>query len=333
MSVCIGLDAHARTCTYKAKNDNGDTVETKTIPSTKSALTELAETYPGATVVLEASAVHEWIYDTLTDHGINVFPAHPVNIRRTLGKKNDELDAGFLVDAYRIGALPRSYVPPPHIRQLRELARRRAFLVQQRTRYKNRIHGILKRRGVRFIDPDGQEDTAVFTTRNRKRLEAVGPEVVTLLELIDDLSARIRETNHQITSTVHSTDEIRRLTTIPGFGDLTALIVYAEIGDHTRFPHPDSVASYFGLVPSEHQSGDTHHRGRITGRGSSLAQWVLNQAAWAHVRSCPDSNITKAYKRIQKRAGKKRAIVAVSRRLAVTAFCILRDGSEFRING
>lgn len=94
MAVCIGLDAHHRTCTYKAKNENGDLLDEDTIPSTRQALLNLAEQYPGATLVLEASSVHEWIYDLLTDHGMHVVPAHPLNVRRTLGKgrKNDKLD-------------------------------------------------------------------------------------------------------------------------------------------------------------------------------------------------------------------------------------------------
>ena len=340
MSVCIGLDAHHRTCTYAVKNANGELVEEDTIPSLGHALLDLADRFPGATVVVEASSVLEWIYDTLTEHGVKVVPAHPLNVRRTLGKgrKNDKLDAGFLADMHRLGVLPTAYVPPKEIRGLRELVRRRAYLVQQRTRYMNRIHGLLKRRGVRILTDDGdgevEEVTDIFANRNRDRLLALNePEIPVMLRLMDHVTTEMKSATSSVERNARESEDVQRLLTIPGFGSLTALAVFAEIGDVSRFPDADHLAAYFGLVPTEDKSADTTKRGRITKKGSSLARWLLGQAAWAHVRCCPKSSIAKDYKRLSKKKGKKKAIVMVARKLAKVSYHLLKERREFTLTG
>jgi len=334
MALCIGLDAHAKTCVYVVKDDAGTTVDRGTLPSTPADLSLLAERYPGAEVVVEASSVTEWIVDRLTDLGMAVVPAHPVNIRRVLGKKNDEVDAGFLVDAHRLGCLPRSYVPPKPIRALRQLARRCAFLTKERTRFKNRVHAILKRRGIRFLDPDTEDDVPdVFARKHRDRLLAVDdPEIPVLLELIDAVTGKREALDEELLAVSQGTPDVRWLRTIPGFGPLVAVALYAEAGDLSRFRSADAFAAYLGLVPTEAQSGETRVRGHITRRGPGHVRWLLNQAAWQHARLCPSSSVTKDYRRLLRRAGRKRAITAASRRLARVGYCLLRERRPFTLN-
>jgi len=202
MGLVVGLDAHAKTCVYRVKDDDGTLVGEGTFPSTPADLSILAEAYPGATVVVEASSVTEWIYDLLTDRGMSVVPVHPTNIRRVLGMKRDEVDAGFLIDAYRLGALPRSYVPPKRIRALRQLYRQAAFLTKERTRLKNRVHAILKRRGIRLLDRDEEDVPDLFAMKHGDRLLVVGdPEIPVLLHLIDAVTEKhrfIQLRNHSI---------------------------------------------------------------------------------------------------------------------------------------
>lgn len=331
MAYIVGLDAHAKTSTFKVKDENGNLVATDTVPSTRASFIELARTYPSATVVVEASSVHEWIHDVLAAEGAEVFACHPVNIRRVLGKKNDEVDAGFLADAYRLGVLTRSYVPPHNIRALRQLCRRRAFITHETVRIKNRIHGILKRTGQRFQDDD--DDSNVFALKNRKKLETVDPEIPSLLTFLDVFRTERRRLERELATIADENEDVRRLTTIPGFGPFTAVTIYAEIGDVTRFRNANALAAYFGLTPSEIQSGETLVRGHITKRGNSQVRWLLSQASWIHVTTTPRSALTKAYKRTSKRTGKKRAIIATARRLAKITYHILHDKTAFQLNG
>lgn len=335
MGLCIGLDAHLRLCVYQVKDDSGNVVEKDSIPSKREALLELARKYPTATVILECSSVHEWIYDLLTTEGMHVVACHPQNIYRALGKKNDETDAGFLVDAYRLNALPRSYVAPQEIRRLRRMVRHRAFLTRERTRFKNRAHSIFKRRGIKLIDPTTNEETTeVFLKRLRAQVEQIDDfELPVLLDIVDAFSKRIDAAERRFSHEILTNEDAQNLATIPGFGSFTAFAILAEIGDVSRFRNADALASYFGLVPSEMQSGDSHVRGHITRRGSSLARWLLTQAAWTHVNTCPKSSLTKSYRKLSKKVGKQRAIIAVARKLVKISYWLLKEKRSFTLTG
>lgn len=325
MSVCIGLDAHTKTCTYRVKDHEGNLLGGDTIPSTREDLDLLLLEHPKATIVLEATIASRWIYDHLRESGADVHLIHPVNIRRTLGRKSDDLDAGFLADAFMLGALRECYVPPADIQVLRDLARSRTFLIRERTKVMNRIHAKLRGRGI--VNPEG----SVFSKKNRPwLLKQDEVEFPHLAQLIDHLSLAIKNTDRDIVQAMMRTPEIQLLESIPGFGPLTSLVLYAEVGDISRFPSAEHLCSYFGIVPGESQSGDVMHRGRITRRGSSLARYVLVQAAWMHVTHCPESSITKSYKRLAKRIGKSKAIVATARRLVKVSYHLLRDKRSFQ---
>lgn len=335
MSTYIGMDAHARTCVFKVKDETGKTIDSDSIPATRDALSLLAEKYPGATVILESSSVHEWIYDFLTELGMNVVACHPQNIRRVLGKKNDEVDAGFLVDAFLLDSLPKSYMPPKDVRELRRLARHRAFLANEKIRLKQRIHAILKRKGVKVFDAKtSDEATDIFLLRLRKELLRVeDPEVPIMLDLIDVFQKRIDAAEKRMISEIDKRPDAKLLTTIPGVGPYVALTLYAEIGDVTRFKTADQMTAYFGLVPSESQSGETTHRGHITRRGNAQVRMLLNQAAWIHMRFCKDGSLAKQHKKLAKKIGHKRALVAAQRKLVKIAFWMLKEKREFKIIG
>jgi hypothetical protein len=109
--VIVGLDAHMKTCVIVAKNEDGTLVESSSFETTRENLAELALRYPGAEIVLESSGVSTWIYEALKENGARPVAAHPVNIRRVLGTKDDRSDAEF----YRAGRLLSAIRPPPRV--------------------------------------------------------------------------------------------------------------------------------------------------------------------------------------------------------------------------
>jgi transposase len=200
---------------------------------------------------------------------------------------------------------------------------------------KSRVHGILKRKGIRIMDDKTEEDVSdVFAKRNRERLLMIhDPEIPVLLELIDAITEKRKEASEQLEKEAERNEHLRNLRTIPGFGALVAVTVYAEIGDVTRFRSAEALTSYFGQVPTESQSGETRVRGHITRHGPAAVRWAMNQAAWVHVNNSPTSSITKDFKRTLMRAGKKRAIVGVQRKLTKVCYWLLKENREFRMNG
>ncbi len=335
MSVCIGLDVHMKNSVYKVKDESGTLLDSGTIPTNRNEFTEIGKKYPGATVVMEACGVSEWVYDHFADIGLNPVLSHPVNIRRLLGKKNDDIDSGFLVDAYQMDCLPLSWVPPKRIRELRQLSRRCMFFTEERIRCKNRVHAVLRRKGIKVIDElTGEKASDIFVKKHRKFLRDVGdPDIGIMLDCLDFIDEKRKRIEKEIHLKVTHNDDMRILRTIPGFGPLVVLGVYSEIGDIYRFKNAEALGAYFGLVPRESQSGETHFRGHITHTGSPMVRWLLTQAAWVHVTVCPQSTITKKYRRLSKRIGKRRAIIASCRMMLKVCFHLMREKREFRPEG
>ena len=335
MSVCIGLDVHLKSSVYKVKDKSGTLLESGAIPTTREEFTKIGKKYPGATVVMEACGVSEWIYDHFAEIGLNPVLSHPVNIRRLMGKKNDDIDSGFLVDAYQLGCLPLSWVPPKRIRDLRQLSRRCMFFTDERIRCKNRVHAVLRRKGIKVINEStGDKASDIFAKKHHKFLIDVGdPDISTMLDCLDFIDEKRKWIEKEILLKVTQNDDMRILSTIPGFGPLVTLGVYSEIGDINRFKSAESLGAYFGLVPRESQSGETHFRGHITHTGSPMVRWLLTQAAWVHITVCPRSSITKKYMRLSKRIGKRRAIIAACRMLLKVCFHLMREKREFRPEG
>ena len=115
---------------------------------------------------------------------------------------------------------------------------------------------------------------------------------------------------------------VKTLTTLPGVGQFTALVMLAEIGDITRFPSARKLASWAGLTPTVRGSDRTVRHGHISKQGSAWLRWVLNQAAQTAKRS-PEFAAT--YQTIAKRRGKKIATIAISRKLLTRAWHLLAD--------
>lgn len=114
--------------------------------------------------------------------------------------------------------------------------------------------------------------------------------------------------------------EIELLTTIPGVGPYSALLIYAEIGDIRRFPGAEKLACYAGLVPGLEQSGPVVRRGGITRCGNPLLRWILVEAVWSHLRCAGETCLTRFFRRIVRRKGggsraRKQAAVATARKL------------------
>jgi transposase len=122
---------------------------------------------------------------------------------------------------------------------------------------------------------------------------------------------------------------IARLRTIPGVGPRTAEILVACIDDAKRFKNGRQVSQYFGLVPRQYQSGETDRNGRITKRGNPLARTILVECAWASLRYNPWAK--DAYDRIcgKQKTRKKKAAIALARKIAVLAWAMLRDEKDW----
>jgi transposase len=148
------------------------------------------------------------------------------------------------------------------------------------------------------------------------------------LEVIEFFEERLGSEDIELTKLAKANPDAELLKTIPGIGNISALMLIAELGDITRFKNAKRVGSYFGLVPRLYASSDTRRLGPITKQGSGLMRRILVQDAWIAIQK--SKAFRQKYNAILKRRGKKVAIVAIARMIVEVAYRILRDKTEFK---
>lgn len=234
------------------------------------------------------------------------------------------MDSKAIAELVRLDALPPSYMPPPEIAELREKVRRRAFLVRERAKLMTKIRGVLAYEGVK--PPKGY---GLFTRKGVGWLHSLNLEPIECyLRIMALLSEEIRRLSLQLRRIAGEGEDVRLLTTIPGIGYYTALLVKAEIGDVNRFRTGTQLCGYAGIVPSTHSSGGITRHGRITREGSHWLRWAMVEAAMTHLKY--DTSITRAYHRIAEHRGRQVAVVAAARRLLLCCYSVLKSQRPYR---
>jgi transposase len=152
-----------------------------------------------------------------------------------------------------------------------------------------------------------------------------------VIEVLDD---ELASADDQFAAMVANDVMVKRLTTLPSIGPITASAFVAALDDVSRFTGAGQVTSYLGLVPREYSSGERQYRGRILRSAHPHVQSLLVQAAWRLSRSSsPDTAGLRTWAlAITRRRGKKVAMVALARRLARILFALWRDESEYHAN-
>lgn len=282
-------------------------------------------------VVIEATQNWMWLANLLKQLEVPVTLAHPLKTKAIASAriKNDELDAKTLAHLLRSNLVPQSYIATIKEQEDRELSRARCQLVKQQTWCKNQIHALLTKENLLppvkdLFGKKGQE-----WLNSQELSEAKQVVINEFLALLANTKARIKNLEQVIHKRCQNDQRIEILKSIPGFGEITAFVLASEIGQITRFTTGKHLASYLGLVPSLYQSGKTKRLGRITKQGNPYARWVLVQAAHRIVRSDPQMKL--AYEALSARRGKKKAIVAIARKLVILSWRLLTDNRLYQV--
>ncbi len=239
-------------------------------------------------------------------------------------KKTDRIDAHKLAELLRGGYIAKCYVPDERIVYHRQLTRHRNKIVRVRTRMKNLIHGITLQAGFKSKAP------YPFSPAHVAELKGLHDyRIDSYLREIDMQNVEVAKADMMIRKAVDESPGAQLLTSIPGFGQYTALVVIAEIGDIERFPDSHKLCANAGIVPSVRNSADKVYHGRITKRGSNMMQWVLVEAVHTHVRCAPNSSITRFYKRLAKSRGTSKATVATAAKLLRVIYWMLKENRKF----
>jgi transposase len=311
-------------------------------------------------VVMEATSDY-WkpVFWVLEAAGFDTWLVNAKDVKHLPGRpKTDKLDAVWLCKVAERQMIRPSFVPPPAIRRLRDVTRYRIDLVGVRTAEKTRAEKLLEDAGIKLsvVASDifgvsgrammaaliaGERSPAVLAQLARTRMRARIPALqeaftghftdhhafllATMLARVDSINADIAQLDTRIEEMITPfAAAAARLDEIPGIGPVAAAIIIAEIGtDMTRFPTPGHLASWAKFAPGVKESAGKKKGKGSTGHGNRYLARVLGEAVIGAART--DTFLGERYRRIARRRGSKKAIVAVGRSILVIIWHLLSD--------
>ena len=334
-TISIGLDLGDRYSNV-VLTDNGEILADERVATTHEAIRERFSKFPpGSRVVCEAGTHSPWVSALLEELGFKVVVANPSCAGRALaanGRKNDRLDAAMLACFGQQNV--RLLRPIKHRNALAQndlaVIRARDGVVRTRTVLINTVRGLVKSSGHRLPSCSAASFHNKVVSEVPKGLE---PAILPLIEQIKQLTRLIYQYDKEIAALCTKYPETERLQGICGVGPLTALAFVLTLEDHTRFAKSRTVGAYVGLVPRQSESGSISPQLRITKCGNSyLRKLLVGSAQYILGPFGEDCDLRRFGQRLSSRGaarGKKQAVVAVARKLAVLMHRLWASGADY----
>jgi len=335
----IAFDAHKHYTFASVAKPDGQVVREGRIEHDRGALRQFLERCePGSPVAVETIGNWYWIVDEIEAAGCAPRLVHARKAKLMMGmiNKTDKLDARGLNQLQRNGTLPTVWIPPGQLRDQRDLPRTRMVLVRQRTQLKNRIHATLAKYALQ-----SRQVSDLFGARGmtllRQHLAALPPHTAfatrALLDQVEHLDRQVRAFEQRMRVVFQPTPAIERLMTLPGVGFILAVVIALELGDVTRFPGAERLASYAGTTPRVRASGGKTRYGALRPDVNRYLKWAFVEAATTTnlLRGrYPRRHVSRLYERLACRKGHPKAIGAVARHLAEATYWILTKQEAYR---
>jgi transposase len=369
-SRCAGLDVHKKSVSACIRISHGDKTQKKTaifrtFTADLECLCKWLEEHQVSQVALESTGVFwipVWNILERSETEFKLTLINPQHVHALPGRKTDQQDCERLAELLQYGLLKGSFIPPPPIRELRDLTRRRTHVQGERNRVLNRIRRLLETANIKLgsvvsdvngrtaqailaeiadghCDPKELAQLAKASLKNKRTelaaslkgfysehfrwLLAEGVQELAYLDLkLEHIDQRLAK---QLQPHV---DLILRLCTIPGVDFTTAAVILAEIGfDMSRFADAAHLASWAGLCPGNNESAGKRYSG-CTRKGNRYLRRVLTQSAWSLKRK-KNCFLTGLFWRVSARGGRKKAALAVAHRMLTIAWHIIQDGQAY----
>lgn len=286
-------------------------------PKSRVVVETCAEAFSVADAALEAG--HETVVVPAS-----LAPALGVGDR---GIKTDVRDARNLSEAScRMSQLPKVHVPAKESRDRKLMCGMREGLVQTRTKLLNSARGWARAQGLGVVR-SGSPTTFSHRVREHvtQRKAVIPPYLERVLIAIEALSAQIVAADEELETLAKSDATCRLLMTAPGIGPTASIRLTAAVDDVKRFPNAHKLESYLGMTPGENSSSTRKRRTALTKAGPAKMRWALVQSAWAARRYYKDHPLVLWSFEVEKRRGKRVAVMALARRLVGVLYAMWRD--------
>jgi len=284
-------------------------------------------------VVIESTTNAWHVYDLLVAGVERVLVANPIQVKQIARArvKTDIRDTLILARLLAANLVPEVWVPPVHVRQLRQLLSQRRQFVETHTQIVNRMHSVAHRHhlhhpaGKRF----NEKNTVWQKDQRLSQIEQfqLGLEMenrVYIEKQINKIGKEVAKMSHQ----KPWAESMTYLMQLPGFGVITGMTVLAAIGEIQRFESARHLASYSGLTPGLEQSGTKYREKGITKEGRKELRWAMVEVAQRAVKS--DPHWKQRFQELQQRMHRNQAMVAIARRLLELVWYVLTRRQPYR---
>lgn len=334
-AMAIGLDVGDRKIDLCVVDATGTVVERSVLMNSPEAVKSRFEGAKRVRIAFEAGTHALWMSELLKDLGHEVIVANPRKLAALTQniRKSDPVDAEYLARMARTDVTLLSPIEPRSLDVQQDMAviRSRDQLVQVRTGLITHVRSAVKTMGGRI--PKGHYPDSFAKGAETGVPEALKPALRQILEVIQDLTRKIHEYDRWIKEAAKKYPQAERLQEVHGVGPLTSLAFVLTVSEPGRFAESRDVGAYFGLVPKRSQSGAKDPELSITKAGNGYMRRLLVSSA--HQILGPfgqDSDLRRFGKRLEKKGdkvAKKKAVVAVARKLAVVLHRVWVSGENY----
>jgi len=282
-----------------------------------------------AGLVVESTPNWYWLVDGLHDAGYRMHLANTYAAQQYSGLKytDDRHDARWLAHLLALGILPEGYIYPAHERPLRDLLRRRGFLVDKRTSMLLSLGGAFACHTGRRVSSDTVKKWTAVEIEELLDNATVARGLTCLLEPIKAMNTQIKMLEKEVLAQAKLRDEFALLRTVWGIGPILALTVMLEVGDIKRFEKVGNFASYCRLVKTEHLSVGKRKGSGNAKNGNPYLSWAFSEAAHFAIRYHDAAQ--RFYQRKLVKANRIVAVRALAHKLARASYYVMRDKVEF----
>ncbi len=365
---CAGIDVHQANIVVTVRTPDAgggrqhETQKFGTMTSELLAARAWLQAHGVTHVAMESTGVYWRPLYYLLEDGFTVLLVNMQHLRQVPGRKSDVRDSEWLAQVLECGLLKRSLVPPPPIRDLRELTRYRKRQIEDRTQEVNRLYRVLEDAGLKLASVmtdvmgrsgramleailGGSRDPHALAELAKGRLRAKLPALRLALEsqlrarhtfLITQILTKIDFLEEQIDALTAEIDRhlvpfepvIAKLTTIPGVARRNAVTLLVETtGDMSHFPTAGHLCSWAAMCPGQNESAGKRRSGKMR-PGNRYLRGALIESGEAAKRA-KQTALQARYFRIKRHRGHKKAVVAVGHQILEIAYFIMRDGVTY----
>lgn len=333
--IDVGLDVHKKSWKVVIYTKYGFFKSFSQDPNPKILADYLRRTFPGGTyqLVYEAGCFGFWIQHQFQGLGIPCMVTHPADVPTTdkqKKRKTDRVDARKLAMELAAGRLEGIYVPSVGAITDRILVRTRAKMVKNQTRLKNQIKSVLTFLGIDIPFDSSQHWSGRFM-QWLDQLELPGSTATTslkvYLQLLQDTKNQVAQSTRQLRQLARTSTykpQVDLLRSIPGIGEITAMVLLVELIDIHRFKNLDKLCGYVGLVPDVASTGQSIQVKGLTKRANTYVKHMIIEAGWVAVAK--DPTLMRDFAELTKRMKKQHAIIRIARKLLARVRFVWKNG-------